>query len=199
MLTVAVLISGAGSNLRALLDAAAAADYPARVVVVGADREADGFAHAEAYGIPTFLVPWHDFESREHWGRELSAQLAVWQPDLVVLSGLMRLLPSSVVSAWSPRIINTHPAYLPEFPGAHGVRDALAAGVTQTGASIIVVDDGVDAGPILAQERVPVLPGDDEHALHERIKPVERRLLIDVVRRIATGDLDLASTTPTSR
>ena len=193
MLTVAVLISGTGSNLRALLDAAADADFPARVVVVGADREADGFAHAEDYGIPTFMVPWSQFDSREEWGAELDAQLAVWRPDLVVLSGLMRLLPAGVVDAWSPRIINTHPAYLPEFPGAHGVRDAVAAGVAQTGASVIIVDNGVDSGPIVAQERVPVLRGDDEHSLHDRIKPVERRLLIDVVRRIATGDLDLAA------
>jgi phosphoribosylglycinamide formyltransferase-1 len=193
VLTVGVLISGAGSNLRALLDAAADPDYPARIVVVGADREADGFAHAEEYGIPSFMVPWEQFDSREAWGRELAAQLDVWKPDLVVLSGLMRLLPADLVEAWSPRIINTHPAYLPEFPGAHGVRDALAAGADRTGASVIVVDTGVDTGPILAQERVPILPGDDEHALHERIKPVERRLLIDVVARIATGDLDLAS------
>ncbi len=198
MLTVAVLISGAGSNLRALLDAAADADYPARVVVVGADREADGFSHAEAYGIPTFLVPWREYDSREDWGRELLAQLEVWKPDLVVLSGLMRLLPRGVVEAWEPRIINTHPAYLPEFPGAHGVRDALAARATQTGASIIVVADGVDDGPILAQERVPVLPGDDEHTLHERIKPVERRLLIDVVRRIAVGELVPAVAAPSA-
>ena len=193
MLTVAVLISGAGSNLRALLDAAADPDFPARIVVVGADREAEGFAHAEDYGIPSFMVPWAQFDSREEWGAELVAQLAVWQPDLVVLSGLMRLLPAAVVEEWSPRIINTHPAYLPEFPGAHGVRDAIAADVAQTGASVIIVDNGVDTGPILAQERVPVLPGDDEHTLHERIKPVERRLLIDVVRRIATGELDLAA------
>ena len=193
MLTVAVLISGTGSNLRALLDAAAEPEFPARIVVVGGDREADGFAHAEDYGIPTFMVPFARFGSREEWGAELGAQLDVWRPDLVVLSGLMRLLPADLVDAWSPRIINTHPAYLPEFPGAHGVRDALAAGVAQTGASVIIVDSGVDSGPILAQERVPVLPGDDEHALHERIKPVERRLLIDVVRRIATGDLDLAA------
>ena len=193
MLTVAVLISGTGSNLRALLDAAAEPEFPARIVVVGGDREADGFAHAEDYGIPTFMVPFARFGTREEWGPELGAQLAVWKPDLVVLSGLMRLLPADLVDAWSPRIINTHPAYLPEFPGAHGVRDALAAGVAQTGASVIIVDSGVDSGPILAQERVPVLPGDDEHALHERIKPVERRLLIDVVRRIATGDLDLAA------
>lgn len=193
MLTVAVLISGAGSNLRALLEAAAEPDFPARVIVVGADREADGFQHAEDFNIPTILVPWREFDSRQEWADELDSQLRVWSPDLVVLSGLMRLLPASLVAAWSPRIINTHPAYLPEFPGAHGVRDALAAGVTQTGASVIIVDDGVDSGPILAQERVPVLPGDDEHALHERIKPVERRLLIDVVRRIATGDLDLTA------
>ena len=193
MLTVAVLISGTGSNLRALLDAAAEPEFPARVIVVGADREAEGFAHAEEYGIPTFMVPFAQFASREEWGAELGAQLDVWGPDLVVLSGLMRLLPADLVDAWSPRIINTHPAYLPEFPGAHGVRDALAADVAQTGASVIIVDNGVDSGPILAQERVPVLPGDDEHALHERIKPVERRLLIDVVRRVATGDLDLAA------
>ena len=193
MLTVAVLISGAGSNLRALLDAAADPDFPARIVVVGADREAEGFAHAEDYGIPSFLVPWREFDTREEWGAELLAQLEVWQPDLVVLSGLMRLLPSAVVEAWAPRIINTHPAYLPEFPGAHAVRDAIAADAAQSGASVIIVDDGVDTGPVIAQERVPVLPGDDEHTLHERIKPVERRLLIDVVRRIATGELDLAA------
>ena len=199
MLTVAVLISGTGSNLRALLEAAAAPDFPARVIAVGADREAEGFAHAEHFGIPTFLVPFDAFASRAEWGAELGAQLRVWQPDLVVLSGLMRLLPANLVAEWEPRIINTHPAYLPEFPGAHGVRDALRAGATQTGASVIVVDSGVDTGPILAQERIPVLPGDDETSLHDRIKPVERRLLIDVVRRIAEGDLDLdavASRTP---
>ncbi|HOA87668.1 MAG: phosphoribosylglycinamide formyltransferase [Microbacteriaceae bacterium] len=193
MLTVAVLISGAGSNLRALLEAASAPDYPARIIAVGADRDAAGFAHAEEFGIPTFLVPFRQFESREAWGRELGVQLAAWKPDLVVLSGMMRLLPAELVERWAPNIINTHPAYLPEFPGAHGVRDAIAAGVAQTGASVIVVDHGVDSGPILAQERVPVLPGDDEAALHERIKPVERRLLIDVVRRIASGDIDLAA------
>jgi phosphoribosylglycinamide formyltransferase-1 len=193
VLTVAVLISGTGSNLRALLEAARHPDFPARVVVVGADRDADGLAHAEEFGIPSFTVPWHLHESRETWGEEVSAQLAVWKPDLVVLSGLMRLLPPALVAEYSPRLINTHPAYLPEFPGAHGVRDALAAGASQTGASVIVVDDGVDTGPILAQERVPIVEGDTEHSLHERIKPVERRLLIDVVRHIATGELELSA------
>jgi phosphoribosylglycinamide formyltransferase-1 len=193
VLSVAVLISGTGSNLRALLEAAEDPDYPARVVVVGADREADGLEHAEAFGIPSFTVPYAHYATREEWGAQLSAQLAVWQPDLVVLSGLMRLLPAEVVDEWAPNLVNTHPAYLPEFPGAHAVRDAIEAGVPQTGASVIVVDAGVDSGPIVAQERVPVLDGDDEHTLHERIKPVERRLLIDVVRRVATGDLDLTS------
>jgi phosphoribosylglycinamide formyltransferase-1 len=193
VLTVAVLISGTGSNLRALLEAARHPDFPARVVVVGADREADGLAHAEEFGIPSFTVPWHEHDSREAWGEELARQLRVWTPDLVVLSGLMRLLPPALVAEFSPALINTHPAFLPEFPGAHGVRDALAAGVTRTGASVIVVDDGVDTGPILAQERVPILSGDTEHTLHERIKPVERRLLIDVVRGIATGEIALTS------
>lgn len=191
MLSVAVLISGGGSNLRALLDATNDPGYPARVVVVGADREADGLVHAEEFGIPSFTVPYAGFATREEWGAELAEQLDVWQPDLIVLSGLMRLLPAAVVAAYAPRIINTHPAYLPEFPGAHGVRDAIAAGAAQSGASVIVVDDGVDTGAIIAQERVPVMPGDDERSLHERIKPVERRLLIDVVRRIATGELTL--------
>lgn len=107
--------------------------------------------------------------------------LESYTPDLIILSGFMRLLPPSLVARFTPRIINTHPAFLPEFPGAHGVRDALAAGVRETGASVIVVDDGVDTGEILAQERVPVLPEDDEESLHERVKIVERRLLLDVL------------------
>ena len=192
MLNIVVLISGTGSNLRALLEASADAEFPARVVAVGADREADGLRHAEEFGIPSFTVPYSSFPSRDAWGEALLQQIRVWNPDLVVLSGLMRLVPRSVVDALAPNLINTHPAYLPEFPGAHGVRDALAAGVTETGASIIVVDNGVDQGPIIVQERVPVLPGDTEHELHDRIKPVERRLLVQTVLDIANG-LDLAS------
>jgi len=136
-------------------------------------------------------VPYTSYPSREEWGDALLEQIQQWQPDLTILSGFMRLVPPRVVDALSPDLLNTHPAYLPEFPGAHAVRDALAAGVTQTGASLIIVDNGVDAGPIISQERVEVLPGDSEAALHERIKPVERRLLIDAVLDIANGHIDL--------
>jgi phosphoribosylglycinamide formyltransferase-1 len=191
VLSLVVLISGGGSNLRALLEASEDAEFPARVVAIGADRDADGLELGEEFGIPTFTVAYSSHADREAWGDELLEQIQQWQPDLVILSGLMRLLPPRVVAALSPHLINTHPAYLPEFPGAHGVRDALAAGATESGASIIVVDEGVDAGPIIAQERVPVLPDDTESSLHERIKTVERRLLVQAVLDIANGHVDL--------
>ncbi|MBC7723835.1 MAG: phosphoribosylglycinamide formyltransferase [Burkholderiaceae bacterium] len=191
MLSLVVLISGGGSNLRSLLEAAEDAEYPARVVAIGADRDADGLEHAEAFGIPTFVVPFTSYPDRESWADELLASVRVWSPDLVVLSGFMRLLPERFVQALAPNLINTHPAYLPEFPGAHGVSDAIAAGVTQTGASVIIVDNGVDSGPIIAQERVAVLPGDTEHSLHDRIKIVERQLLVQSVLDIANGTVNL--------
>ncbi len=191
MLSLVVLISGGGSNLRSLLEAAGDAEYPARVVAIGADRDAEGFAHAAAFGIPTFTVPFTSYPDRETWGDALVDEVQAWQPDLVVLSGFMRLLPPRAVHALSPGLINTHPSRLPEFPGAHAVRDALAAGVTETGASVIVVDDGVDSGPIIAQELVPVHPDDTEHRLHDRIKLVERRLLVQCVLDIANGTIDL--------
>jgi phosphoribosylglycinamide formyltransferase 1 len=191
VLELVVLISGAGSNLRALLRAAEDAEYPARVVAIGADRDADGLDLGEEFGIPTFTVPFNRYATRDEWGASLAEQIRPWSPDLLVLSGLMRLLPQNVLNEFGPAIINTHPAFLPEFPGAHGVRDALDAGVAETGASVIAVDSGVDSGPVLAQERIPVLPGDTESSLHERIKPVERRLLIQTVLDIANGTIDL--------
>jgi len=191
VLSLVVLISGGGSNLRALLEASHDAEFPARVVAIGADRDADGFAHAEAFGIPTFSVAMSNFDDRESWGDELLTQVQSWEPDLVILSGFMKLLPPRVVHALAPNLINTHPAYLPEFPGEHAVRDALAAGVTETGASVIVVDDGIDSGPIISQERVSVHPDDTESSLHERIKAVERRLLLQAVLDIAYSRIDL--------
>ena len=191
MQKLVVLISGGGSNLRALLEAAEDAEFPARVVAIGADRQADGLVLGEEFGVPTFSVPFTAYPDRASWGAALIEEVRRWEPDLVVLSGLMRLVPPAVVDAFSPHLINTHPAYLPEFPGAHAVRDALAAGVDQTGASLIVVDNSVDGGPIIAQERIPVLPGDTESSLHDRIKPVERRLLLEAVLDIANSHLDL--------
>jgi phosphoribosylglycinamide formyltransferase-1 len=191
VLSLVVLISGGGSNLRALLEASEDAEFPARVVAIGADRDADGLALAEEFRIPSFTVPFTSFESREEWGDAMLEQIQQWQPDLVILSGLMRLLPVRVVDALSPQLINTHPAYLPEFPGAHGVRDALAAGVAETGASLIVVDNGIDAGPLISQQRVPIEPADTEATLHERIKIVERSLLVQAVLDIANGHINL--------
>ena len=195
MLSLVVLISGTGSNLAALLEQCEVASYPARVVAVGADRPADGLAHAAERGIPTFSVSPGAFPDRDAWGDELLAQVQAWQPDLVVLSGFMRLLPPRVVRELSPWLINTHPAYLPEFPGAHAVRDALLAGVPATGASVIVVDEGVDSGPVIVRERVPIEPGDTEPSLHERIKIVERRLLAGAIRGIAEGRIDVKELT----
>ncbi|BDZ44950.1 phosphoribosylglycinamide formyltransferase [Naasia aerilata] len=191
MLSLVVLISGGGSNLRALLAEAEHADFPARVLAVGSDRDADGLVHAEEFRIPSFTVPLSSFPTREDWGKELLSQIQQWRPDVVVLSGFMRLLPGEVVRALSPGLLNTHPALLPEFPGAHAVADAIAAGVSETGASVILVDEGVDTGPVIAQERVPVLPGDSEETLHDRVKTVERRLLSDVIRGIAAGRIRL--------
>ena len=191
-----IMISGAGSNAEALMEALdASPSLDATVVAVGSDTDAPGLDHARHRGIPTFTAPLSDFSSRDEWGEALIRVLESYSPDLIVLSGFMRLLPGNVVEAFAPRIINTHPAHLPEFPGAHGVRDALDAGVTQTGASVIVVDTGVDTGPILAQERVAIEPDDSEETLHARIKNVERRLLFDVVSDIICRRLDLMTLT----
>lgn len=188
---VLVLISGTGSNLRALLDAAARADFPARIVAVGSDVDAPGFMHAAEFGIPTFVVNPQSFISRETWGEELRAQVSVWKPDLVVCAGFMRILPANFVRAFSPFIINVHPALLPRFQGAHAVRDALSAGVRETGSTVHVVDEGVDTGPIVRQVAIAVEPGDTEQSLHEKIKQVERPLLVETVGSIARGHINL--------
>lgn len=198
MLSIVVLISGAGSNLRSLLETLRDARergeaIGAEVVALGADTDAANLALAEEFGIPSFVVRPRDFADRDAWGEALLAEIRRYEPDLTILSGFMRLVPHGVVAALSPNLLNTHPAYLPEFPGAHAVRDALDAGATQTGASIIVVDDGVDTGPVVERVRIPIEPGDDEPTLHERIKRVERELLARTVTRIAAGELDLAA------
>jgi formyltetrahydrofolate-dependent phosphoribosylglycinamide formyltransferase len=183
---VVVLLSGTGSLCAALLDAADDPAYPAQVVAVGADRDATGLEHARRRTLPTFVCPLPGHPDRAAWDRELAARIGGFEPDLVVSAGFMKIVGPAVLAAFGGRLINTHPALLPAFPGAHAVRDALAAGVAVTGASVHVVDSGVDTGPVLAQRRVEVLPGDDEARLHERIKAVERELLVETVAQLAT-------------
>ncbi|MET7762259.1 phosphoribosylglycinamide formyltransferase [Streptomyces sp. NPDC005336] len=184
-----VLVSGSGTNLQALLDAIAAegvADYGAEVVAVGADREGiEGLERAERAGIPTFVCRVKDHASRAEWDGALAEATAAYEPDLVVSAGFMKILGKEFLARFGGRCVNTHPALLPSFPGAHGVRDALAHGVKVTGCTVHFVDDGVDTGPIIAQGVVEVRDEDDESALHERIKEVERSLLVEVVGRLA--------------
>ncbi|MGY1735273.1 phosphoribosylglycinamide formyltransferase [Geodermatophilus sp. SYSU D00684] len=184
---VVVLISGTGSLCAALLEAADDPGYPAQVVAVGADRDAAGLAHARLRGLPTFTVALRDFPDRAAWDRALTEAIAAHEPDLVVSAGFMKIVGPAVLARYEGRLVNTHPALLPAFPGAHAVRDALAAGVDVTGSTVHLVDAGVDTGPVLAQREVPVLPGDDEDRLHERIKAVERTLLVETVARLVTG------------
>ncbi|MFM1957128.1 MAG: hypothetical protein RLZ41_527 [Actinomycetota bacterium] len=193
MLSVVVLISGSGSNLRALLEATENPLFGAKIVAVGSDNPADGLAHAEHFGVPTFVVSPGSFDTRENWANVLLANINHFKPDLVVLAGFMKILPANFVSALTPNLINTHPSLLPAFPGAHAVRDALAAGAQVSGVTIHVVDEGVDTGPHIAQASVPVLAEDSEYDLHERIKVVERELLIATVKDIATKKIHLPS------
>ncbi|MGW3669353.1 phosphoribosylglycinamide formyltransferase [Streptomyces sp. NPDC005141] len=184
-----VLVSGSGTNLQALLDAiaeAGSAAYGAEIVAVGADRDGiEGLARAERAGLPTFVRKVKDYGGRDAWDQALAEATAAYEPDLVVSAGFMKIVGKEFLARFGGRFVNTHPALLPSFPGAHGVRDALAYGARVTGCTVHFVDDGVDTGPIIAQGVVEVRNEDDESALHERIKEVERRLLVDVVGRLA--------------
>jgi phosphoribosylglycinamide formyltransferase 1 len=184
---VVVLVSGTGTLLQALLDAAVEPKAAYRVAGVVSDRpDAGGLERARAAGVPTAVVRPADFPDRAAWDAGVARAVRVFHPRLVVLAGFMRLLGTAYLGEFGGRTINTHPALLPSFPGAHGVRDALAHGVKVTGASVILVDECTDTGPIVAQRPVDVLDGDDEQALHERIKIVERELLVEVVSRMTT-------------
>jgi phosphoribosylglycinamide formyltransferase 1 len=180
------LASGTGSNLQALLDACADEAYGAHVVAVGADRPGPlALERAARAGVPTFVVSVGDFDDRAQWDAELAVQVSAHSPDLVVLAGFMKLVGPELMARFPNRIFNTHPALSPSFPGMHGPRDALAYGVKVTGCTLFVVDDGVDTGAIVAQACVPVLDDDDETTLHERIKTVERDLLVETIGRLA--------------
>ncbi|MFE4519504.1 phosphoribosylglycinamide formyltransferase [Kitasatospora sp. NPDC056783] len=184
-----VLVSGSGTNLQALIDAATDPAYGAEILAVGADRDGIvGLERAGKAGLPTFVHRVKDHPDRAAWDRALTASVAEYQPDLVVTAGFMKILGPEFVVAFAGRIVNTHPALLPAFPGAHGVTDALAYGVRVTGCTVHLVDSGVDTGPIIAQGVVEVVDADHAdggEALHERIKTVERKLLVDVVGRLA--------------
>lgn len=179
-----VLVSGSGTNLAALLEASQDPAYGVTIAAVGADRDGiEGLARAERAGVPTFVVPVEDHPSRDDWDAAITETVAGFEPTLVVSAGFMKILGKRFLDRFTT--VNTHPALLPAFPGAHAVRDALAYGVKVTGASVHIVDAGVDTGPVIAQVAVEVLADDDEGSLHERIKVVERSMLVDAVGRMA--------------
>lgn len=182
-----VLVSGEGTNLQAILDSCANDPaYGCQVVAVGADRpDTRGQRRAQAAGVPTFVQRVGDYDDRMAWDAAITAQVQDWQPDVVVCAGFMKVLGPLFISAFRGRILNCHPALLPAFPGAHAVAEALDYGVRVSGVSVHFVDVGLDTGPIIAQQAVPVLPGDDVASLHERIKAVERPLFTATVGQVA--------------
>ncbi|WP_113717016.1 phosphoribosylglycinamide formyltransferase [Arthrobacter dokdonensis] len=183
---IVVLVSGTGSNLQAVIDAVAAGELPVEIAAVGSDRpDTYGIERSSAAGLETFVVNFKDYAARADWDAALLDAVAAYEPDYVVSSGFMRIVAPGFISAFEGRYINTHPALLPAFPGAHGVRDALAYGVKVTGCTVHFADAGVDTGPIIAQTPVTVLEGDTEETLHGRIKEAERALLIQVLGELA--------------
>ncbi|WP_431842030.1 phosphoribosylglycinamide formyltransferase [Calidifontibacter indicus] len=183
---VVVLLSGSGSLLQALLDACADEAYGVQIVAVGADRPGVvGLERAEQAGVPTFVLRTKDFPDRQAWDRALGEEVATHRPDLVVSAGFLKLVGPDFLARFGGRYLNSHNALLPAFPGIHGPADALAYGVKVTGATLFVVDEGVDTGVIVAQCVVPVENGDDVDTLTERIKQAERPQLVEYVGRMA--------------
>ncbi len=185
-----VLVSGTGTNLQALIDACADPAYGAEVVAVGADRDdIEGLARAERAGIATFVQRVDQFADRQQWDRSLADTVAAFEPEVVVLAGFMKLVSEHFLARFLT--LNTHPALCPSFPGMHGPREAIDYGVKVTGATLFVVDGGVDTGPIVAQVPVLVADDDDVESLHERIKSAERTMLVDSVGRIARHGIEI--------
>lgn len=192
-LDLVVLASGSGTLLQAILDAAAAEGSLFTVTAVVTDRRCRAVERAETAGIPATVVPVGDYPDRAAWDRALAETVQVYRPQLVVSAGFMKILGAAFLARFAGRTLNTHPALLPAFPGAHGVRDALAYGVKITGCTVHLVDAGVDTGPILDQRAVRVADGEDEATLHERIKVLEREMIVTTLSAIASGSLDLAA------
>ncbi|MEN8585440.1 phosphoribosylglycinamide formyltransferase [Arthrobacter sp. KBS0703] len=192
---IVVLVSGTGSNLQAVIDAVQARELDVEIAAVGADRPGTfGVDRSAAAGIPTFVVDFKAYADRAEWNAALTEAVAAYQPDVVVSSGFMRIVSPEFIDAFDGKYLNTHPALLPSFPGAHGVRDAMAYGVKVTGCTVHWADAGVDTGPIIAQEAVAIKDGDTEETLHERIKVVERRLLVSTLGSLAAEYRRAAST-----
>ena len=185
---IVVLVSGTGSNLQAVIDAVKTGELDVEIAAVGADREGTyGVERSSEAGLETFVVNFNSFPTRDEWDAALTAKVASYAPDVVVSSGFMRIVSADFIEAFHGRYLNTHPALLPAFPGAHGVRDAMAYGVKVTGCTVHWADAGVDTGPIIAQEAVTVEESDSEETLHERIKVVERRLLVSTLAALAAA------------
>ena len=190
--SVVILLSGAGTTMAPLLAAAAGETFGASVAAVGSDRpSAPGLELAAAQGVATFVVDASQYPNRVTWSAALADTVAGYHPDLVLCAGLMRILDPLFLNRFPGRVVNSHPSLLPAFPGAVAVSDALAYGVQVTGATLHLVDAGVDTGPIIAQVPVPVLVDDDESSLHERIKTAERQMLLDLIPRLAAGELTI--------
>jgi len=196
-LPIAVLVSGSGSNLQAIIDATAAdPDYGAAVVIVISDRPGvRGLERAAEAGIPTRVIPWQESADRASFTKAVCDAAEDAGAAALVLAGFMRILTKDAVDRFPNRILNIHPALIPSFPGAHGVRDALAHGVKVTGVTVHFVDEDVDHGPIIAQTAVPVLTGDTEESLHARIQIEEHKLFPEVVKAFAKGRLSVEGNT----
>lgn len=188
---IVVLISGSGSNMEALVEASRRGDVPGEVVAVVADRDCLGLGIADGYDIETVKLEPDGFASREEWNAALRDRIATFDPDLVVSAGFMRILSPTFVTAFEGRLINLHPSLLPAFPGAHAVREALEARVKETGTTVHFIDNEVDHGPIIAQERVEIEADDTEESLHERIKEREHELLPRICKDLLDGKVRL--------
>lgn len=183
---IVILVSGTGSNLQAVIDAVESGGLDLEIAAVGADRAGTGgVERSAAAGIETFEVPFREYSDRAVWNHDLTVKCRSYAPDYVVSSGFMRIVGEEFINAFDGTYLNTHPALLPAFPGAHGVRDALAYGVKVTGCTVHIADTGVDTGPILAQRAVEVREEDTEDTLHGRIKVAERALLIETLASLA--------------
>lgn len=190
---VVVLVSGSGTLLQALIDASADPDYGVSIVAVGADRQCEGIARAQRSGIPTFVCRTAEFATRAEWDVALTAHVREHRPALVVSAGFRKLVGPTFLTEFGGRYLNSHNALLPSFPGIHAPRDALEYGVKISGATLFVVDDGVDTGAVVAQVAVPVLEDDTLDSLTERIKESERPQLVDYVGRMARDGFTISN------